>query len=174
MRGLGIDTALASSLTPTGPRACAMCSMMLSVVTTASMTCAMTSAPAAELLVFDQVAVILAKRCEHVEIEHRLLADRLAVVLHVRRHAHHAARGHLDDLAADDEAHAAADDVDDLLERMAVRIGLHAGLQPVHDQQHVVTAEAGARHSGSDRLLGQIVPAVGMSGLRWLHGVSLD
>src|SRR5579863_10308174 len=113
MRGFGIATALASSLTPIGPRACAMCSMIFSVVTTASMFCGMVSALALELLIFDQVAVVLAERREHIQIEHRLVADRLAVVLDVRWHPNHAAGADFDGLARNHEPHPALDHVDD-------------------------------------------------------------
>src|ERR1700693_2293688 len=127
------------------------------------------SALAGELLVFDQMPIVLPERREDVEIQHRLVADRLAVVLDVRRYAHHAAGADLEGLARDDESHAARDDVDDLLERMAVRVGLHAGLQPVHDQQHVVAAKSRAGHTRADRLLRQLIPAVGASLLLRLH-----
>src|SRR5690349_19432204 len=59
--------------------------------------------------------VLVAARGEDAQVDGRLVADRLGVVLDVGRHDEHVARTGLDGLVADGEAHAAADDVDDLL-----------------------------------------------------------
>src|SRR6185295_12112610 len=95
-------------------------------------------------LVIDEVRVVRAHGSEDIEVQADLVPHRLGIVHHVGRHPNHRARPAFEDFVSNVQARASLQDQHELLERMAVRTGLHARLDPVQDHHGIVAPECHA------------------------------
>jgi len=80
------------------------------------------------------VQVILPNGGKDVEVHDRFVADWSATMLRVRRDPEYAILGYLNFLALHPKFHAALDDINNLLEWVAMWSDFHARLQPIHHQ----------------------------------------
>ena len=94
------------------------------------------------LLVLHQMGIVIAYRCEHIQIERHFITDGLGIVDGVRRHADHATGGHLEHLVTNVIVEPALHTDRQLFEIMLMRIDLDVGLDPVHHHDHVLAAKS--------------------------------
>src|SRR5215211_2440768 len=106
----------------------------------------------------EQVEVVGSCGREDVDVLDGLVADRLDVVLDACGDDHERPGPDLVRVLADVVDRAALRDHRDLVELVAVRPDVHPRLAVVHDEQHVVGAEAAASHAGPHWLVGDLVP----------------